>query len=205
MPEDAMLFVDNGTAIIWAGHYFEARRPRSYFIDLGLAAMGSAVAGVIGGALAAPTRRAVALVGDAAFAMHGAEVHSAAEQGLPVVWVVIDNGGHGMVHQGETIMKGTSFGTSLFRVPLDVTGMARALGASAVRVSTPEELKAALARAMLATGPTVIDAVVDPDELPPTLVRRAQTLAEFSAMRRRTDPPTTVPPTTSSLRPPPKR
>ncbi|HEY6077963.1 MAG TPA: thiamine pyrophosphate-binding protein, partial [Polyangiaceae bacterium] len=100
MPDDAMLFVDNGTAIIWAGHYFEARQPCTYFIDLGLAAMGSAVAGVVGGALAAPGRRAVALVGDAAFAMHGAEVHSAAEQGLPVVWVVLDNGGHGMVHQG---------------------------------------------------------------------------------------------------------
>lgn len=204
MPDDAMLFVDNGTAIIWASHYFEARAPRSYFIDLGLAAMGSAVSGVVGGALAAPNRRAVALVGDAAFAMHGAEVHSAAEQGLPIVWVVLDNGGHGMVHQGETIMKGTSFGTSLFQVPLDVTGMARALGATAVKVSSPAELRAALVEALQAPGPTVIDAVVDTAELPPTLMRRAQTLAEFSAMRRRTDPPTStsVRPLVSSSRPP---
>jgi acetolactate synthase-1/2/3 large subunit len=203
MPDDAMLFVDNGTAIIWAGHYFEARQPRTYFIDLGLAAMGSAVAGVVGGALAAPDRRAVALVGDAAFAMQGTEVHSAAEQGLPVTWVVIDNGGHGMVHQGETIMKGQSFGTSIFRVPLDVTGMARALGAHAVRVSSPSELRAALAEAMVRQGgPTVIVAVVDTEELPPTLVRRAQTLAEFSAMRRRTDPPTSIRPSST---PPQKR
>jgi acetolactate synthase-1/2/3 large subunit len=199
MPDDAMLFVDNGTAIIWAGHYFEARQSGTYFIDLGLASMGSAVAGVVGGALAAPHRRAVALVGDAAFAMNGAEVHSAAEQGLPVVWVVIDNGGHGMVHQGETIMKGTSFGTSLFRVPLDVTGMARSFGAHAVRVSTPSELQAALVAALSRQGgPTVIDAVVDPEELPPTLVRRAQTLAEFSAMRRRTDPPASLRPSSST-------
>jgi len=47
------------------------------------------------------------------------------------------------------------------------------------------------------SGPTVIDAVVDAEELPPTLVRRAQTLAEFSAMRRRTDPPPSLRPTSS--------
>ncbi len=55
MPDDALLFVDNGTSIVWAGHYFEVRQPGTYFIDLGLASMGSAVAGVIGGALGAPT------------------------------------------------------------------------------------------------------------------------------------------------------
>jgi thiamine pyrophosphate-dependent acetolactate synthase large subunit-like protein len=101
-------------------------------------------------------------------------------------------------------MKGTSFGTSLFQVPLDVTGMARALGATAVKVSSPAELRAALVEALQAPGPTVLDAVVDTSELPPTLMRRAQTLAEFSAMRRRTDPPTStsVRPLVSSSRPP---
>jgi len=62
MPEDAMLFVDSGNAILWGTHYFEVCRPDTYFIDLGLSAMGSAVAGVVGGAMAAPNRRAVALV-----------------------------------------------------------------------------------------------------------------------------------------------
>jgi acetolactate synthase-1/2/3 large subunit len=205
MPDDALLFVDNGTSIIWATHYFEARLPQTYFIDLGLAAMGSAVAGVIGGALGAPGRRAVALVGDAAFAMHGMEVHTAVELRLPVVWLVLNNGGHGMVHQGETIMKGGNLGTSLFRVPLDSAGLARALGAEGVRVESPVELRRALARALTADGPTVIDAVIDAEEMAPTLVRRAETLAEFFAMRRRTDPPTSIRP--ASLRPsssPPK-
>src|SRR5262249_39260124 len=96
MPDDAMLFVDNGCSIIWGVHYFEVRRPHTFFIDLGLASMGSAVAGVVGGALAAPGRRAVALVGDAAFAMNGFEVHTAVEEHLPVIWIVLNNNGHGM-------------------------------------------------------------------------------------------------------------
>jgi acetolactate synthase-1/2/3 large subunit len=188
MPEDGMLFVDNGTAIIWGTHYFEARRPNTFFIHLGLSSMGSAVAGVVGGALAAPRRTAVALVGDGAFAMNGSEVHTAVEQGVPVVWIVLNNSGLGMVYQGETLMKGVTFGTSRYRVPIDAAAMGRALGARGVRVGTPLEFRRALEDALKADVPTVIDALVDPAELVPTLVRRAQTLAGFMAPRR-TEPP----------------
>lgn len=194
LPSDALLFVDNGTSIIWATHYYEARRPNTYFIDLGLAAMGSAVAGVIGGALAAPGRRAVALVGDAAFAMQGMEVHTAVELALPIIWLVLNNGGHGMVYQGETLMKGGSFGTSLFSVPLDSAALASALGATGLRASSADELRAALQQALGTKGPTVIDALIDPNEMAPTLVSRAQTLADFISLRRRSDaPPPPVP------------
>lgn len=181
MPDDAMLFVDNGTSIIWAGHYFETRQPGTYFIDLGLASMGSAVAGVIGGALAAPGKRAVALVGDGAFAMHGFEVHTAVEYNLPVVWVVLNNAGHGMVHQGDTLMHGEPLGVSDYRVAFDSAAVARAVGARGVTVRRPEELRAALHDALSAAGPTVIDAIIDPSEIAPTLLRRVQTLGRFFA------------------------
>jgi acetolactate synthase-1/2/3 large subunit len=144
MPDDALLFVDNGNSILWGTHYFEVRRPNTYFIDLGLASMGSAVAGVVGGALAAPGKRAVALVGDGAFAMNGFEVHTAVELRLPVVWVVLDNGGHGMVHQGDTLMKGRDLGVSLYGTPIDAAAMARSVGARGVRARTPAEFRAAI-------------------------------------------------------------
>ncbi len=184
LPDDAMLFVDIGTSIIWAGHYFEARRPHTYFVDLGLAGMGGAVAGVVGGGLADRSRRAVALVGDAAFAMTGFEVHTAVEERLPVVWVVLNNSGHGMVHQGDMLMKGRDLGVALFRVPIDAAGIARSLGGRGVRVSTPAALRDALEEALRADGPTVIDAVVDAEEPVPTLIRRVKSLATYFAGRR---------------------
>jgi acetolactate synthase-1/2/3 large subunit len=184
MPDDAMLFVDLGTSIVWGGHYFEARRPNTYFLDLGLAAMGSAVAGVVGGALADRSRRAVALVGDAAFAMTGFEVHTAVEEGLPIVWVVLNNAGHGMVHQGDKLMKGRDLGVSLFRTPIDAAAFGRSLGARGVRVSAPDELRQALDESLRADRPTVIDAVVDAEEPVPTLIRRVKSLATYFAGRR---------------------
>jgi acetolactate synthase-1/2/3 large subunit len=185
-----MLFVDNGTSIIWGGHYFEARRPDTYFIDLGLASMGSAVAGVVGGALGAPNRKAVAQVGDGAFAMHGFEVHTAVEYRLPIVWIVLNNGGHGMVRQGDTLMHGSPLGVSDFRAPLDSAAAARAMGAHGERIEHPGQLQSALTRALQRPGPTVLDVVVDSNELPPTLVRRVQTLGRFLARGR----PSEIPP-----------
>ena len=184
MPDDALLFVDNGSSIIWGVHYFEVRGPRTFFVDLGLASMGSAVAGVVGGALASRERRSVALVGDAAFAMNGFEVHTAVDENLPITWVVLNNHGHGMVRQGDQLMRGRDLGASQFKFPVDSAGVARALGARGVRVTTPEELRVALVESMAHDGPTVIDALIDADELVPTLARRVQTLANFMANKR---------------------
>lgn len=192
MPDDALLFVDNGTSIIWGVHYFEIRQARTFFIDLGLASMGAAVAGVVGGALAAGGRRAVALVGDAAFAMNGFEVHTAVDEGLPIIWLVLNNNGHGMVHQGDQLMRGRDLGASQFKHPLDSAAVARSLGARGVRVTTPVELQRALAEAFLHDGPTVIDAVVDAEEIAPTLAGRVQTLANFMSLSRSSDPPSLI-------------
>ena len=181
MSDDTMLFVDNGNSILWGTHFFEARKPDTYFIDLGLSCMGSAVAGAVGAALALPQRRAVVLVGDGAFAMMGWEVHTAVEQRLPIVFVVLNNGGHGMVHQGDKLMKGKDLGVALFGVSIDCAAMASAVGARGIRVASVAEFRAAMDEALCSDGPVVIDAVVDPSETPPTLVRRVQTLAEFFA------------------------
>jgi len=207
MPDDGLLFVDTGNSILWAGHYYQVRKPYTFFVDLGLASMGSAVAGVVGGALGAPGKRSVALVGDGAFAMNGLEVHTAVEQRLPIVWVVLNNGGHGMVHHGDTLMKGHDLGVSLFRVPLDAAAMARAVGAHGVSVRTPLELRAELAAALARDEPTVIDAYVDPDEIAPSLIKRVETLARYlGPAAGRTEPPPgfeTNPPPGFETNPPP--
>src|SRR5262249_18511505 len=129
-------------------------------------------------------RRAVALVGDAAFAMTGFEVHTAAEEGLPVVWVVLNNGGDGMGHPGGRVVKGRGLRVSLFRLPVDAGAARRSPGGRGVRVSAPQAFREALDEALRADGPTVIDAVIDADEPAPTLIRRVKSLANYFAGRR---------------------
>ncbi|MBK8257215.1 MAG: thiamine pyrophosphate-binding protein [Polyangiaceae bacterium] len=177
MPDDGLLFVDNGNSIIWATHYFEARQPGTVFLSLGFASMGNGVAAAIGGQLAAPTRPVVALVGDAAFMMNGTEVHTAVEHNVPVVWVVLNNSGHGMVYHGERMLYGHDLGANKYQTRVDFAGMARAMGARGTVARTPREFRSALESALTQRVPTVIDAHVDPDDVPEPLVHRARAVA----------------------------
>jgi len=178
LPADTILFVDIGNVMAWALHYYAVREPGGFFINMGFGSMGHAVAGVIGGKLAAKDRPVVALVGDAAFAMNGMEIHTAVENEIPVIWVVMNNGGHGMVHLGETMQFKGKFSTSLFHRPLDVAQIAEAVGALAFRVDRPGETEKAIQAALASGRPTVIDVRTDPEAVPPTGMRLA-TLEKF--------------------------
>lgn len=179
LPDEAILFVDIGNVMAWALHYYTVREPGTFFINMGFGSMGHGVAAAIGGKLAAPDHRPVAvLAGDAAFAMNGMEVHTAVENDIPVIWVIQNNGGHGMVHLGETIQFKGKFNTSLFKRPLDVAKMAEAMGALAFRAEKPGEVEAAVRQALDAGRPTVIDARIDPEAKPPTAIR-IETLERF--------------------------
>lgn len=178
MPADGILFVDIGNVMAWALHYFEVRSPGTFFINMGFGSMGHAVAGAIGGKMAAKDRPVVALVGDASFAMNGMEVHTAVENNIPVVWVVINNGGHGMVHMGESIQFKGKFDTSMFKQRIDAAGIAEALGARAYRAERPGEVEAAVQAALKSGLPSVVDVWSDPNDRPPLGIRLA-TLERF--------------------------
>ena len=167
LPRDAMLFVDNGSIRSWVGQHFPIYQENSFFVNMGLASMGYAVAGAVGAQLACPERTIVALAGDASFAMNGTEVHTAVEYGAPVIWVVVNNGGHGMIYHGERALYGGKFHSSVFRRRLDVATLARGLGAASYRVERPGELAGALAAARAARAPAVIDVLTLLGDAPP--------------------------------------
>ncbi|MEK7389655.1 MAG: thiamine pyrophosphate-binding protein [Elusimicrobiota bacterium] len=178
LPEDAIVFVDIGNVMAWALHYFEARAPGSFYINMGFGSMGHGVSAAIGGKLAAGPRPVVALVGDGAFAMNGMEIHTAVEHDIPVVWVVMNNGGHGMVHLGETRQFHGKFHTALFKHALDVCGIARALGALAYKAEVPGDVEKYLHLALAANRPAVIEVCTDINAFPPATVR-IETLERF--------------------------
>jgi len=178
LPDETLVFVDNGNSLSWIGQYYEVRQTGTVFLATNVASMGYAVAASIGGKIAAPDKPVVALVGDSAFAMNGMEVHTAADYHIPVIWVVLNNGGHGMVYNGETLLSGRSFLT-VFQKPLDVSAIAHGLGVRTFKVTNIEEFEDSLRQALEAQEPCVIDALVDLEEIPRSLQRRADTLSAF--------------------------
>ncbi|HAH31449.1 MAG TPA: thiamine pyrophosphate-binding protein [Elusimicrobia bacterium] len=175
---DTMLFVDAGTSVFWAFHYFSCREPGCFFVNTGFFSMGHGTTACIGGKLARPGSPVVALVGDAAFAMNGMDVHTAVEMNLPIVWVVLNNGGHGMIYHGERMQFGGKFTSSVFGRRLDVAGIAKGLGALSFQAKKPGEVKECLLSALGSGKPSVIEVEVDLREAPP-MGHRVNTLEKM--------------------------
>ena len=125
-------------------------------MSTGFGAMGHAAAGVVGAALATG-RRAVAVVGDGALLMTN-EINSAVKFGARAVWIVLNDGRYGMCAQGMDAL-GLSADAEIPQV--DFAAFARAQGARAMRVDHEAQLDAALAEAMAADGPFVVDVRID--------------------------------------------
>jgi acetolactate synthase-1/2/3 large subunit len=167
VPADGIVLVDVGVHHNWLVQQWPVYQPQTLLQSWGFAAMGFAVGGVVGAKLAAPDRRAVAVCGDGGFLMTANAVATAVEYGIPATWVVWNNAGYVSIRD---LQRG-AFGketTTMFRrestgepFSPDYAMLARACGADGIRVTTPGELGDALATAVRADRPTVVDVAVD--------------------------------------------
>jgi acetolactate synthase-1/2/3 large subunit len=97
---------------------------------------------------------------------------------VPIVVVVMNNGGHGMVTHGERLQFKGKFSTGKFRQPLDIAAIAAGMGCRSERVSEPGDFAAAFVRALEAEEPVILDVQTDGDAMPP-MGMRIQTLDKF--------------------------
>ena len=174
MP-DGHLFVDAGNCVGWSLNNLVVDAPLRFHSALGMGAMGFGVAAVIGGKIGAPGQTCLALVGDGAFLMHGAEVSTAAQHGVGAIWVVLQDNDLAMVSQGmgELFPPSTSWDQYYGLGAPDLVKFSEGLGAQAVAITRdqgPLAFAAALhwaVRQAQANRPQVIIAHIDTVAMPP--------------------------------------
>ncbi len=166
LDEDAVVLTDGGSFARWVHRYHRFTRPRTQAGPIA-GAMGYAVPGAVGAALARPGARIVAYVGDGGFMMTGQELATALEQGLDLKVIVCDNSAHGSILQGQLKRFGAEgiYGTRL--ASPDFAGLARAYGAPAWRVETTEEFAAAFEAALAHIGPALLHLITDERDIHP--------------------------------------
>jgi acetolactate synthase-1/2/3 large subunit len=128
--------------------------PRSFLYPTGLGTLGYGLPAAIGAKLARPDARVAALLGDGGVMFTIAELAAAAQVGLPIAVVVVDNGGYGeirdeMAQRGEPV-----HAVELGRV--DFAGVAESFGCHGVLLDDVDQLEPALARAFAADRPTLV-------------------------------------------------
>lgn len=149
--------------------------PKGYHVEYGYSCMGYEVAGGLGVRMACPDREVFVMVGDGSYLMMHTEIVTAIQESQKMIVVLVDNGGFQSIHGLQIGSGSPSFGNELrFRddstgtlsgpyVPVDFAKNAESLGARAIRVSTPDELSAALEAAKLESRTTLVYVRVDPE------------------------------------------
>ena len=136
------------------------------YLDLGpFGCLGSGVPYAVASALAFPSRRTIAMIGDGAFGFGAMEVETAVRTGARALFVVANNDAWNIERQDQ-LMKypDQELGTELSPCRYDL--LAKSLGAHGERVERAEDLAAALERG-LANLPAVIDVAVTRDAVSP--------------------------------------
>ncbi|NMF61467.1 scytonemin biosynthesis protein ScyA [Brasilonema octagenarum] len=161
---DAIVMAECGNSFLWSTHLLQFASANRYRISTGVGAMGHAAAGVIGAA-AARNSKAVAIVGDGAMLMNN-EISTAVKYQIPAVWIVLNDARYNMSHQGMEMLGLKGADASIPQANFAV--IARGMGAEGIRISKEMDVFSALEQAMAATGPIVVDVVINPDRRAPS-------------------------------------
>ena len=160
--DDAMFFVDTGTACIWAARHLKGGTNRRIFGSFSWASMANAAPNAFGAQLAFPGRQTIALCGDGGFTMLGlGDLLTQVQRKTPVVQIILNNESLDFVNIEMQEAGMVPFGVD-FKNP-NFAKVAEAMGAKGIRIEEPGDVREGLAEALAHKGgPVVVDAVVDP-------------------------------------------
>ena len=175
LPEDAIVTCDAGENRILMTHFYQTKRAEGFLQAAGSGPMGFAIPAALGAKLVHPGRPVVAVCGDGGFAMTMNGLMTAIQHDIPIVTVVFNNKALGWVLHGSGPFS-AEFGD------FDHAAIARAMGCEGVRVEDPAALAGAIARAIAAKAPTVIDVMTS---LETTFADITSPLAKEASPRRR--------------------
>ncbi|WP_328427504.1 thiamine pyrophosphate-binding protein [Streptomyces sp. NBC_00443] len=153
LPADSPSFWDMTILAYWAWSAFDAKGPNHMHTAQGAGGLGYGFPAALGAAAADPTRPVLAVSGDGGALYSIAELATARQYDLPVTWLIVDDGGYGILREYMTDAFGEATATELTRP--DYVALAESFGVPGVR-TTPETLEADLAKALQTPGPSVV-------------------------------------------------
>jgi 5-guanidino-2-oxopentanoate decarboxylase len=156
LPVDGAVFSDM-TQIAYVGNYaFAVDKPGLWHHPSGYGTLGYALPAAIGAKIAAPDRAIAALAGDFGLMFTLPELMTAVEAKIALPVIVWNNAALGQIRD-DMVAAGIGEVGVVAQNP-DFQALAKACGANAARARNAGELTNAIARALTASGPTLIEA-----------------------------------------------
>jgi acetolactate synthase-1/2/3 large subunit len=156
---DALVFVDVTESEHWAAEAFTVCQPRTYFNPTDNQAMGWSVPAALGAQRCHLGRQVVTVTGDGCLLMTGMELSTAAREGLPVKFFVLDDQSYHYMQALQKPAYRRTTATVLAR--LDYAALAQAMGLAYMEVAGPADLCGVLRAALDHPGPVLTRVVTD--------------------------------------------
>lgn len=162
MPDNAIM-VDEGLTSSRQMIALRPHRDRYGYHALASGGIGWGLPASVGVSLANPDRPVVCYSGDGSSMYSIQSLWTAANQNLPLTFVIVNNGGYRIIKQRLLAFHGDDHyvGMDFKDPPVDFTALAKSLGLEATRVTDPTQLKSVLSSAFSRPGAKLIEVVVN--------------------------------------------
>ena len=156
----ALIVTDVGQHQMWAARFYGYDQPNSHLTSGGFGTMGFALPAAIGAALGRTADPVWVIAGDGGIQMNIQELATLADLNLPIKVAIINNGYLGMVRQWQEFFHQRNYSETRLTGP-DYVKLAEAYRMIGFQVMRAADVDATVERAMAASGPVLIDFVVE--------------------------------------------
>ena len=162
LPEDALFFTDVTVSEHLAAEHFRVTMPRTYFNPVDNQAMGWSIPAAIGAQRVDFGRTVATLTGDGCALMSALEISTAAREGLPVKFFVLDDQAY---HYMQMLQKPAYLRTTAtILARMDYKALAQAFGVAYTEIFSHADLDAKVRGAVCHNGPVFVRVVTDYDK-----------------------------------------
>jgi pyruvate oxidase/acetolactate synthase-1/2/3 large subunit len=157
---DAVISLDVGENCWWFGRNFQMKKTQKMVMSGYLASMGFGLPGALAAALAYPNRQIICIAGDGGFSMVMGDFLTALKYQMPMKVFVLNNQSLGMIQQEQKVEGYQSWQTELYNY--NFADFAEHSGGTGIKVTEPDELEAAVDKALSMKKPVIVDIDTDP-------------------------------------------
>ena len=193
--DKAILVTDVGQHQMLVSQYADITENRQLIMSGGLGTMGYGLPGAIGAKIGNPDTPVISVSGDGGMQMNIQELATAVLEELPIICCIFNNEYLGMVRQWQKLFYGKRYAMTNLKAGAlsrrtegqeypeytpDFIRLAESYGAKGIRVTEKDQIAAAFEEAKKNTkAPTIIEFIIDPEEMVYPMVKPGGTLADL--------------------------